>query len=102
MADFKKISDLVKYILEQEPQARADDMELYYLYCTKYGYLSSESFKKMFSDKHLRNKLGISTFETISRCRRKLQAEYDNLKPDEQVSKKRIEQEKKFKEFVTR
>lgn len=100
MGSFKKIQDIVEIILQEEPLARDDDMYLYYLYCTKYGFLCSGNFHKIFEDKDYRSTLGISVFETISRCRRKLQAENSKLKATPETQYQRLEQEKRFENFV--
>lgn len=100
MGSFKKIQDIVEIILKEEPLAREDDMYLYYLYCTKYGFLGNGNFHKIFEDKEYRSNLGISVFETISRCRRKLQAENPSLKSSQETQYQRLEQEKKFEEYA--
>lgn len=100
MGSFKKIQDIVEIILKEEPETRDDDMLLYYMYCTKYGFLGSGNFHKIFEDKEYRSNLGVSVFETISRCRRKIQAENQNLKSSQETQHQRLEQEKKFEEYV--
>lgn len=102
MGSFKKIQDIVEIILKEEPETRDDDMLLYYMYCTKYGFLGSNNFYKIFEDKEYRSTLGISVFETISRCRRKLQAENPSLKSSQETQYQRLEQEKKFEEYAVR
>jgi hypothetical protein len=100
MGNFKKIQDVVEIILKEEPLTREDDMYLYYLYCTKYGFVNSGSFHKIFQDKEYRSTLGISGFETISRCRRKLQAEDPSFKSSQETLCQRLEQEKKIEGYV--
>ena len=100
MGNFKKIQDIVEIILQEEPETRDDDMYLYYLYCTKYGFVNSGSFHKLFSNKEYRTSLGLSGFETISRCRRKIQAENKNLKGNQKTQYQRIDQEKRFEEYA--
>lgn len=100
MGNFKKIQDIVEIILKEESLTRDDDMYLYYLYCTKYGFVNNGSFHKLFQDKEYRKKLGISGFETISRCRRKLQAENPSLKGSQETQYQRAEQEKRFEDYA--
>lgn len=100
MGSFKKMQDLVEIILKEEPQTRDDDMLLYYLYCTKYGFLTGNNFYKIFEDKDFRNGLGISVFETISRCRRKVQEENENLKASSKIEYERLKQEKRFEDYA--
>ena len=100
MGNFKKIQDIVEIILKEEPETRDDDMLLYYMYCTKYGFTNNGNFHKLFSDKEYRNSLGIAVFETISRCRRKIQAENPSLKGTQETQYQRAEQEKRFEDYA--
>ena len=89
MSKLNKLEPIIQTILENEEEARADDMYLYYLFCTKYGFLSDSSFARIFKDKEYRNNVGLSVFESVSRCRRKLQADNEKLRPSEKVQKAR-------------
>ena len=100
MGSFKRIYDVVEIILKEEPQARDDDMLIYYLYCTKYGFLNSGNFHKIFTDKGFRDGLGIPAFEIVSRCRRKLQAENESLKGNQETQYQRVEQEKRLEDYA--
>ena len=88
-----KIEDEVKSILEREPVARKDDMYLYYIYCTKYGVLNSKAFVQLFYNKNFRREYNIPVFESVSRARRKIQQEYEYLRPEKQVQDARINKE---------
>lgn len=88
-----KIEDEVKKILEKEPQARKDDMYLYYIYCTRYGVLNSKAFVQLFYNKNFRREYNIPVFESVSRARRKLQQEYEYLRPEKKVQEARINKE---------
>lgn len=96
MDKFYKVESVVRKILENEPQARKDDMMLFYLYCTKYGILNEKAFVRLFKDSVFRKKYNVSVFETVSRARRKIQAENESLRPDEKTQKAREEQEGKY------
>lgn len=85
-----KVEDIVKTILKNEKEARSDDMYLYYLFCTKYGFLNDSSFSKIFKDSKYRNDMGLAVFESVSRCRRKLQADFEGLRPTEKVQDARL------------
>ena len=100
MGSFKKIQDIVEIILQEEPKTRDDDMLLYYLYCTKYGFLNTGNYYKFFTDKGFREGLGIPVFETVSRCRRKVQSENESLKGSQETQYQRSEQEKRFEEYA--
>lgn len=94
--DLNRVEDIVKTILEKEPETREDDLLLYYLFCTKYGFLSDSSFAKMFKDKEYRKTLGIASFKSVERSRRKIQAEHKELRPSEKVQKLRDEEESNY------
>ena len=96
MSKLNKLETIVKTILEKEEEARADDMYLYYLFCTKYGFLTDSAFARVFKDKEYRNNVGLSVFESVSRCRRKLQADNKNLRPSEKVQQARSEKESEY------
>lgn len=85
MKRLETIENEVKKILEKEPLARKDDMYLYYIYCTKYGVLNSKAFVQLFYSKNFRKEYDIPVFESVSRARRKLQQEYEYLKPEKKV-----------------
>ena len=91
-----KIENLVKNILESEPDARADDMYLYYLFCTKYGFISDSNFFRIFKDSEFRNSTGLSVFESVSRARRKVQADNVDLRPSKAVQEARIDKEGEY------
>lgn len=100
MSRLNKVELIVKTILENEIESRADDMYLYYLFCTKYGFLNDSTFSKIFREKEYRNDLGLAVFESVSRCRRKLQAEYEELRPSEKVQNARAEKESEYIDYA--
>jgi hypothetical protein len=93
MKKLETIENEVKRILEKEPVARKDDMYLYYIYCTKYGVLNSKAFVQLFYSKSFRKEYGVPVFESVSRARRKLQQEYEYLRPEKEVQQARNEKE---------
>lgn len=96
MSKLEKVENVVKTILEKEYETRGDDLLLYYLFCTKYGFLNDSSFSRMFKDKEYRKTLGIASFKSVERSRRKIQAEHEELKPSEDIQKVRDEEESKY------
>ena len=93
----------IKKLLTEDEEARADDMILYNRYVFRHiGASSIElgAFAKAFIDRKYRIIKGISTYESVSRVRRKLQAKYPELRPSEETIKIRKEQEKLFKEYA--
>ena len=101
MRKLETIENEVKKILEKEPLARKDDMYLYYIYCTKYGVLNSKAFVQLFYSKNFRKEYNIPVFESVSRARRKLQQEYEYLKPEQNVQDARTNREGDFIRYAT-
>ena len=96
MSKLLNVENDVKKILEKEPIARKDDMYLYYLYCTRYGILNERAFVKAFRSKGFRKELGLAVFESVSRSRRKLQQEYEHLKPSKEVQDARMNEQGEY------
>lgn len=93
MKRLETIENEVKKILDKDIRARKDDMYLYYIYCTKYGVLNSKAFVRLFYNKSFRKEYNVPVFESVSRARRKLQQEYEYLRPEKQVQDARINKE---------
>ena len=96
MKKLETIENEVKKILEKEPLARKDDMYLYYIYCTKYGVLNEKAFVQLFYNKNFRKEYNVPVFESVSRARRKLQQEYEYLRPDQQTQDARTNREGEY------
>ena len=99
---FKRTKDDVEQILKCNEQARADDMKLYAYYVrskTDNLGLGQNYLIRVFVDDRFRICHGIAPYETVSRARRKIQAENPKLKPDLQTRVERRKKEKEYKEF---
>lgn len=95
LSDIIKVSDAVKDILERYPQARDSDKLLWLAYNCLYNDMKShigdyKSFKSWLM------KPSTPVFESLSRCRRKLQAEYPHLEGNKV---KRIEESESVKQW---
>lgn len=102
---FKKVEDDIKPILKSNKAARCDDMTLYasYVYGKLKGANTSTSkdwLVKIFSDRRFRIMHGVAPYETVSRVRRKLQAEYEAYRAPEGMREARREQEKIYKAYA--
>lgn len=86
----------VEFILTTEESARADDMTLY----LKYLELHDASLVETFNSRTYRLAMGLSSYGSVSRCRRRLQEKYSELKPSEATLKLRKEEEKRFKAYA--
>lgn len=87
----------VKEILVASDEARADDMVLYFLYLSSRGF--GDYLLTVLADPKYRAKNGISGFASISRARRKLQAENPDLRPSAEQIAIRKKLEKEYREF---
>lgn len=93
----KKLKDLeknVKEILKESPATRGDDDLLYISLLEKMKI----DIKKPSAITFLRNyrKLGLPTIESVGRCRRRIQAKDETLKPTPDVVLNRKKVEKSF------
>ena len=84
----------VKMILQNCPESREDDFVLIQLF--KNYYFTWNSWKDVFNN---HREIGFPSFETITRCRRKLQATYPNLQASKVVDA-RAEMEREFEEYA--
>lgn len=109
MAELVKLENVVAEILYYNEKTRSDDLLLYSVYLASiWGnvypeatvrdyekFLDSAMTHRIFRVKH-----GIAEFESVSRCRRKLQEKYEVLKPSEEAIKARRELRKKFRLYA--
>ena len=94
-------TNLVKEILENSMQARNSDTYLYLQVVYRVGLLKGIDVNAMSVTDFLlkRSKLGFPNYETVSRARRKLQAEHVELCGNEEVEAQKVVNERVFKEF---
>lgn len=112
--EFIKTEDIVKQILIENEKTRNDDMLLYYAYCLKQvretelinGYreqyifnFCENIFYTFFVSYRARKAYNIKTYETVSRCRRKIQAQCPELE-SERTKRLRAKKEEQFKDYA--
>lgn len=99
-----KTTDLVKEILMKNKQARNSDTHLYLQVIYKVGMLKGIDVNAMPVTEFLmkRNKLGFPCYESVSRARRKLQAEYSELAGTDEVEEQKVINERVYKEYARR
>ena len=94
MEKLKDLEKKVKHILKNEPLTRGDDDLLYeYLLEEMEVNLSSITARNFILSYR---KMGIPTIETVGRCRRKIQAKDETLKPTPDIVLKRRQTERSF------
>lgn len=94
MARIMKIEPIVKMVLIDDPQTRSDD-HILILRVLETFVTPELSLNAVFKN-HVT--LGIPSLETITRCRRKLQAAFPELR-DEKAEKIRAEEEVEFRSY---
>lgn len=98
MSKIKVIEPLVKNILEENPEARKDDFKLI---AEVYYRLNKEIGKLSFNVVMLGHKeLKLPSVESITRARRKLQANYEYLRPDKKIEELRAKEKTEFRRYA--
>lgn len=101
--EFKTVEQDIKPILKESEAARCDDMALYANYVwtklNKFDY-GAGWLEKVFSDRRFRTMHGIAPYETVSRVRRRLQAENENLRPSKAYQEERKRAEVEYKKYA--
>lgn len=98
MADLDKMYNIVMQILTDNERARDDDMYLYALFAKiKNLEICSKPFYEVMERA---SEFGLPSFESVSRARRKVQAEHIELKASEHKKSIRGEYEQMFLEWA--
>jgi len=98
MRNLKTIEGKVKAILEKDEEARNDDMLLYLKVCnTCLKDTGAMPFAEVIAQYKY---LGLPSFESVSRTRRKLQARYPELAGSRPVQKMRATGEKAYRRYA--
>ena len=93
-----ELQNKVLLVLEKYEETRSDDFKLYFHVCRAIN--ENVAIMDRFSYVMLNHKeLGFPSFESVTRCRRKIFEKYPNLKP-KKVTKFREEKEEEFKEYA--
>ena len=100
MTDLNTIYALVKNILEDDTKARGNDMWLYLQVC-KIKNLDAVA-QPFYIVMQRTSELGLPNFESVSRARRKVQMEHEELKPSKEIQDARGEYEQMYFEWALR
>lgn len=98
MAKLSILEPIVKDILERYPKTREDDMLLYYMYIVR--MIGRDFIENVFADAKFRKTFKISPYHSVARCRRKLQATYEHLKPSEKVRDARLNETSTYIDYA--
>lgn len=104
MSELKKTTDLVYDILVHNAATRDSDNDLYVKVLEYYGTKLGVNFNRVsaISFFNYYRRYSIPSIETVGRCRRKLQEEYDFLRADEGVERERMKRETEFRDYARR
>lgn len=91
-----KLSDAIKEILEKDELARKDDC---YLMLKVLEKTHPQEVGKKFADVMLNAKKNKINFESIRRCRQKVQSRYPYLK-DSKTAEARFEEQSEYQRFA--
>ena len=98
MKSMQKIERLVQYSLMTSPKARDDD---FLLVCMVYTDLNETTRYKNFEYVMMNHKLlGLPSFESITRARRKLQSRHPELCSSKRQEKIRAAREQVFRDYA--
>lgn len=98
MENLKTIEQKVRAVLEQDADARNDDMTLYVRLCDTYVKgISQQRFDTVLLQYKL---FGLPNFESVSRIRRKLQAEQPELLGSTRTQQTREKQEQIYRKYA--
>lgn len=104
--ELKQLKDFVKYLLREYPALREND-DVLYLEVLRRVHPSWNNGRITTNIENMpigeffaeRKNMKLPTYESVSRCRRKLQEENPALKPCEAIQKGRKKQKEKFYDF---
>ena len=98
MSELRNTTKMVKYVLEKEPRTINSDN---YLYIKVVGIINQQALRMPLAVVlHNLNTFNLPSIETVGRCRRKLQAEFPELRADKTVEDFRSELEDAFRELA--
>lgn len=98
MRDLYKVADIVKDILQENETARANDKVLYYEVCKR---LNNSVLDEKLGDVLLTSGgYDVPQFESVGRARRKIQAQFPELRPIKAVEVGRYERSIDYEKFA--
>lgn len=97
----RTLEEVIKPILETQPKTRGDNFELvlrvYEEHLSYSNYMTTMSFRELLEN---HNNLGLPSFESITRVRRKLQRDFPELQPDKETQMVRMKETETYIEYA--
>lgn len=98
MSNVRKLETVVKAVLEKQPATRSDDFLLVASVCRlACPGVMGETFISVLND---HKKYRLPSFESITRARRKVQAEHKNLGASERMKAIRASEEEDYRDYA--
>lgn len=98
MKNIRKLETIVKEVMVKQEATRSDDFLLVASVCRLLcPGIMGETFIAVLND---HKKYGLPSFESITRARRKLQAEYKGLEATNRMKAVRAEAEEEFRNYA--
>ncbi len=98
MRDLYRIQDIVQDILQNDEEARGNDHHLYYEVCKKVDKeVLSIPLGAVLTGF---NNYNVPNIESVGRARRKLQAQFPDLRPKKKIEEMRLENKIAFEEYA--
>ena len=95
-----EVEKLVKYVMVNKPETRNDDFLLIYEVARLiYPNVKYYSFENVMKEHKM---FCVPVFESVTRVRRKLQVEYEELRSNKQIERARKEKESEYVEYSKR
>ena len=101
MNNLNTLTELVKTILEQQPETRSSDNLLYIEVLARYAGQNVLNMPVWAFYENLRE-WKLPSIETVGRCRRKIQQENPHLRATPEVQDYRYDKETEFREFAVK
>lgn len=94
MSRLRKVSEMVYDTLLNYPDTRSDDRQLIYTIYRNYFGIVNDRWTNVIFNRELPN------FESIRRCRQKVQQDHEELRADSKVEQLRLDSQVDYLEFA--
>lgn len=98
--EFKNVEQIIRPLLSNHMELRADDMALYRAYLKSQGVFNVSSFVEMLTNHEKRIKSGFASYDAVSRARRKLQEKYPDLRPSKRYLEGKKAAEAEYRKYA--
>lgn len=99
MSKLAVVQSLVRKQLEISPATRDNDIDLYLAICEDLNPLVTKNFSFEYVMKN-RDALGLPNYDSVSRCRRKIQEYDESLRASKRCDDARFESFKEYREYA--